>query len=102
MSVAAAIAEMRNARRYSPGFLNALATADADAQNIAVPMRVSELSPGMIVDTNICASNGTLLLARGQEITESAILRLQNFVATRRLEEPVRVIVPRMRNAQVA
>ena len=92
-SAQSAAAEMRAEGRYSPVFLNALAAIDDGGKNRAVSLRVAELFPGMMVDSNIYAKNGALLMARGQEITEGAITRLQNFLVTKRLEEPIRVVV---------
>jgi hypothetical protein len=73
-----------------------LQQSDAERENQALSLRVSELKPGIIVDANICSKNGVLLMARGQEITQGAIVRLHSFLATRRLEEPISVIVPRV------
>jgi response regulator RpfG family c-di-GMP phosphodiesterase len=95
-SVESAIAEMRSHRGYSPAYLDVLETIDVEIRNShAIFLKVSELRQGMITNTDIRARNGALLLARGQEITEGAIVRLRSFLATGRLTEPLSVIVRR-------
>lgn len=101
-SVETAIEEMRGTREYDPAFLDALATIEVEIQGShALFLKVSELRHGMITNADIRAKNGALLLARGQEITQGAIERLQSFLATRRLEEPLSIIVRRVPVAAV-
>jgi hypothetical protein len=48
----------------------------------------------MIINSAIYSKNGLLLLAKGQEISESAIARLESFASLFGIAEPISVIVP--------
>jgi hypothetical protein len=52
---------------------------------------VGDLAAGMIVDQDVIAHNGLLLLARGQEVTPPMIARLESFRDTHGVVEPFRV-----------
>lgn len=49
---------------------------------------LSELAPGMILEQNIYHKNGTLLLSKGHEINDAAILHLENQVKRKSVEQP--------------
>lgn len=56
-------------------------------------VKFHDLVPGMIADENIYAKNGTMIFARGQEITLSAILGLSTYIEHIGIREPIRVKV---------
>jgi hypothetical protein len=56
-------------------------------------LKATELFPAMIVDQDVRAKNGLLLLARGQEVTLSVLGRLKSFAARIGIVEPIRVLV---------
>lgn len=56
---------------------------------------ISELRPGMILDQDVHTPNGMLLLARGQEVSISALQRLRNLGHEHALAaEAIRVQIP--------
>lgn len=50
-----------------------------------------ELVPGMTAAEDVYAKNGTLIIAKGQEITWSVIQGLENFIKHIGIKEPIRV-----------
>lgn len=57
-------------------------------------IRLSELKPRMILNENLRAANGLLLVAKGQAVSEAIILKLQNFSTFAGLSQSFRVLVP--------
>lgn len=55
---------------------------------------LSELRPGMVLDQDVHMRNGMLLLARGQELTFSALQRLRNTMGAEGATVPFRVQIP--------
>ena len=53
---------------------------------------LAALKPGMVFATDVKLTNGTLFVARGYEVTESFLARIENFRAGS-IREPVRIIV---------
>jgi len=60
---------------------------------ISLELNVSDLKPGMILDAPIFTTRGSMLLAAGQEITMSLILRLINLAETRMIKNKIQVNV---------
>jgi hypothetical protein len=54
---------------------------------------VRDLRPGMTLDEDVRATNGVLLVARGQELTRALLERILNFHRLIGLAEPIRVNV---------
>jgi CheY-like chemotaxis protein len=77
--------------------LELLATlAGLHMQRTAMEQRsihVRDLTPKMILDEDVRSRNGTLLVAKGFEVTPTMIMRLQNFSAGVGVIEPFRVLV---------
>ncbi len=95
-SVESALAKMRAHSEYRQSFLTALAQVHVEqAQNESLRVAIEELRTHMIFDADVFARNGLLLLAKGQEVTESAIARLKSFYRTVGVIEPISVTVPR-------
>jgi CheY-like chemotaxis protein len=56
-------------------------------------LHVSDLQPGMLLDEDVLATNGILLVAKGQELTEAALMRLRTMSRIKGVREPIRVAV---------
>jgi hypothetical protein len=81
---------------YDPELVQALAEAAAeDEAMVIVPTRVRDLSVGAIVDEDVFATNGMLLVSNGQEVTPTVLERLHNFALGIGVVEPFRARVPR-------
>jgi hypothetical protein len=94
-SHAEALAHMRrHAEHYAPSCLEALAVFVAPEGGMEVRvLKSTELSPSMIVDQDVRAKDGLLLLAKGQEVTRSVLGRLKAFAAIVGIAEPIRVLI---------
>ncbi|MEK6786621.1 MAG: HD domain-containing phosphohydrolase [Nitrospirota bacterium] len=80
---------------YDPTVVEALKTAFA--REIKYEMRtttVANLDKGMILGEDIKSSTEVLLASKGQEVTPSMIMRLQNFGATSGVRQPFTVLIP--------
>jgi response regulator RpfG family c-di-GMP phosphodiesterase len=55
---------------------------------------ISELADHTILAENIMANTGVLLVAKGQEVTRSLQVRLENFLLRRSINATVKVFVP--------
>ena len=86
---------LRKRADYNPDFVEALQQIQVarDATEILL-VTVRQLRTRMIVNADVLSKSGLLLLAKGQEVTGSAIVRLHNFAATIGVVEPISVIVP--------
>jgi len=93
VSPKAAVATMRTDRRlYNPQVLDALESFRAGETGDAVrTLRVSDLARGMVIDEDIRAKNGVLLVAKGQEVTPPVLARLRAFAQGVGVAEPFRV-----------
>jgi HD-GYP domain-containing protein (c-di-GMP phosphodiesterase class II) len=93
-----ALATLRRRRGwYDPQLLDAfdeLIGKDADERETA-ELGLHELAEGMIFADDVMTIQGTLLVARGQEVTAGLLERLRNLSRTMRAREPVRMVVPR-------
>jgi len=81
---------------YDPAIVAALRDLDirpAASENRALD--VQELGVGMVLNQDIRAKNGTLLVTRGQEVTFPMLTRLKRWAHGVGIEQPVRVLVPR-------
>ncbi|MBI3300897.1 MAG: hypothetical protein HYZ72_02305 [Deltaproteobacteria bacterium] len=93
----AVLAQMRGQpHHYLPSLLAALENIELEkAVRVIKTVRVRELTPFMILDEDVHAKNGSLLLTKGHQLTTSIIERLRNFARTAGVVEPFRVLVPR-------
>ncbi len=69
------------------------ATALRSSRINKLAVKVSGLQIGMVLDEDLMSANGLRLLPKGQEITESMLLRVQGFAESIGVVEPVRVSV---------
>lgn len=88
-----AVREVEKLERFKDRYSWIQALNKAVAENFeASVLMIDELVPGMILDEDIFDSEDVLVVTKGQEVTESLIVRLQNFKkARRKITEPIRV-----------
>lgn len=84
---------------YDPAMLAAFAEALGTAARGARvrELRLSQVEAGMVFAQDVTTTAGTLLIARGQEVTLSLLERIRNFSLKVGVREPVRVILPQER-----
>lgn len=63
-------------------------------------LRFRELTPHMVLDSDVKTRDGALVLPKGHELNAVLIERLRQFAASRRLDEPIRVRVPPLKPGQ--
>lgn len=81
--------------QYNPHLLAALKeVTHVEADGSLKEVTVKELKVGMIIDRDVEALNGNLLVHEGQEVSLSVLLRLRNFARGVGVQEPIRVRVP--------
>lgn len=83
---------------YQPRLTAAIGSADLGAVEMEVrTIRLRDLKPNMIINEDLLAANGLLLVAKGQSISEPVIARLLNFgtLAWNERTFSVRVPMPR-------
>ncbi|MBU1567425.1 MAG: response regulator [Proteobacteria bacterium] len=79
---------------YNPELLKILSGLKLEAEHekvISVPVR--GISVGMITEQNIIASNGVLIIPKGQEVTWALLQGLKNFSQQVEIKEPILVRV---------
>ncbi len=92
---ATVLAQMATSRDYYSPFITALQKLQVEESKSETRwLNLVQLKPGMIVSAGIYSQTGLLLLAKGQEVTESAIARLTSFASLFGIIEPISVIVP--------
>ena len=97
VSPSSAVATLRGrGENFLPGLLDALEKLELEiADRIIKTVAVREITPLMILDEDIRSKNGSMLLAKGHQLTPSLVERLHNFIETAGVVEPIRVTVPR-------
>lgn len=89
------LSQMAEKLEYRPMFVTALQKLQVDeAKSETRWLKLSQIKPGMIVGAGIYSQTGLLLLAKGQEITDSAMARLNSFASLFGVIEPISVVVP--------
>jgi len=77
---------------YNPVILDHVAKFKPSERKVEIKnVRFRNIVVGMIVDEDVMAKNGTLLIPKDQKITWSIIESLTNFVRHVGIEEPIRV-----------
>ena len=93
-SVAEVIAELRSRRGYNRRFIDALRRLQMDAAASQIRLvNLDQLKPGMTIESDLYSKTGVLLLAKGHEVTESAIARLESFASLFGIAQPISVVV---------
>ena len=81
--------------RFHPGLIDLLRKVDFHGERAeSRVVTVAELAPRMLLDEDVMARNGLPIVPKGIEITETVLVRLQNFAAGIGVVEPFRVLVP--------
>lgn len=93
-----AAAEMaRDDGRFDPRVLALLGAAKLPGQDLIVKrLGVQQLHVGMIIDEDVYASSGTLIVARGNVISISMLERLRNSAASGTIQPTVQVKASRL------
>jgi hypothetical protein len=65
-----------------------------EAEAVAQLVTVRDLYPGMVLDENIRAKTGLLVIAKGHEVTYAMMERLRSYAKRVPLVEPFRVLLP--------
>jgi CheY-like chemotaxis protein len=97
LSAAEAVKRVRENLKVINGFIR-LSLDDLES---SVPMQlrecaVSELATGMILEEDLCNSNGLLIVAKGLELTDQWIERLKGFSQRGVIGRKVRVSMPQI------
>jgi ActR/RegA family two-component response regulator len=89
--------------KFSPEFFNALVSLDPHAEEQELSTcRIEELAPGMIIQQEIQAVDGCLVISKGQEVTFTVISKLKNLLARRAISNNITVSVPTMKLSSAA
>jgi len=79
---------------YDPRVLAALRrTLNVSRTYVIRQVKVHELIDGTTLADDVCSMNGTLLCAKGQEVTAMIRARLRNYVANIGIQAPIKVFV---------
>lgn len=76
---------------YNPEVLAELAKRKTSTHTRLATLRIRDLAVGMVVEGNVEAPNGTLLVPHGQELTWPILQGLINFSRQSGVKEPIRV-----------
>ncbi|RMG44440.1 MAG: response regulator [Acidobacteria bacterium] len=94
-SAKAAVAELRRRGDFDEKLLEAFEKVEiASIGHVVRTVPLSELRIGMILDQEVKAKNGLLLVAKGQEVTQPLLERLRSFARGVGVVEPMRVLAP--------
>jgi response regulator RpfG family c-di-GMP phosphodiesterase len=106
----AALDQMKSARgQYDPQLLATLrdltagvptAAARTGAHSIAIT--VKDLTPGMVLYSNVLTKDGVLIITAGHEINEMTIEKIQNFESISGIREPIFVVNPHEEESDLA
>jgi response regulator RpfG family c-di-GMP phosphodiesterase len=93
----------RTEGRYDPRLLEEFGTMLTGRPNEKViEVMIDDLEPGMILDADLQAKTGAVLVPRGWEITSSVLARVRNFAALQDgVAEPIAILVPRDPHARI-
>jgi response regulator RpfG family c-di-GMP phosphodiesterase len=93
-SVQATISALQgDAGAYDPRVLAALAACHELSEVPSPPQEidVDDLKPGMVVFDDVLTTDDVLLISRGTVVTDTLVLRLENYVGQRRVGRRIRV-----------
>jgi response regulator RpfG family c-di-GMP phosphodiesterase len=80
---------------YDPAILGSLeAVLGIETRYEVREVNVSGLVEKMILDEDVRAEKGMLLITKGHEVSQALIQRLKNFSQASGIKEPIRVLVP--------
>ena len=81
----------QQAEEYNPLVLAELARCRIGTHTRKASLRIRDLAVGMVVENDVEALNGTLLIPKGQELTWPILQSLVNFARQSAVKEPIRV-----------
>ena len=85
----------RQFKGLDPRIFRALVELEPEKQDRETRLcRLDELTTGMILDQEVRAADGTLVVSVGQEVTMPLLLKLKSFQEKGALEDKVRIFVP--------
>ncbi len=85
---------VRRPADVDPALIRCLSDVDADLRALTPrTMSSAVLRPGMILDEDLKAANGVLIMARGQEVSEAMLARMMRMASTEWLRTQVKVLV---------
>jgi response regulator RpfG family c-di-GMP phosphodiesterase len=94
-SLGEAMSLLRARRQHNPKFIDALRQLQIEVSKNQIRLvNLDQLKPGMHIEADLYSKTGLLLLAKGQEVTESAIARLTSFASLFGVAEPISVVIP--------
>ena len=80
---------------FSRAFFDALVSLDPNAEDGEIKKcAIDELTPGMIIQDEVCGPGGTLIVSKGQEVTSAVIFKLKNLQARRVTVGKITVSLP--------
>ena len=80
------------AQFYDPAVLTAFAnTFEQDSALVVKPVPISQLADGMLLADDVVTASEVLLVAKGQETTQSVRRHLQNYQANNQIGDTVNV-----------
>jgi response regulator RpfG family c-di-GMP phosphodiesterase len=86
----------RQPKEYDLDIVRALGTLqDRPSATRVETLPVSKLDVRMVLDQDVLARNGSLLVAKGQEVTFAVLERLRRWAQGVGVMEPIRVLLPR-------
>jgi response regulator RpfG family c-di-GMP phosphodiesterase len=82
---------------YDPAVLEAIARIQGDKPHDATVVKLPLLAvqPGMVFAEDVKTRSGLLLIARGQEVTPSLVVRIKNLTLNSKINDPVPVLLCR-------
>ncbi len=94
MQLKGALAEMGKRDIYNPAVLYALNSIEIGDSSLEVRLvKIDQLTTRMVVDEDVKAKNGMLLLTRGTDVTFPVVIRLRGIANNMGIVEPFRVLV---------
>ena len=80
---------------FDSQFLDAMMSLKSEGSKmVSRKIPVTKLIPGMVLQQEIKAGNGLLIVTKGQEITRPLLARLLNFVEAGVISDEILALVP--------
>lgn len=94
-SASAALAELRKTSPYPRAVLDALVTGIAALRPTVVrrEVKVGELAAGMLLEQDVVSGTGTVLVRKGERLSQTLAQRLKAFADTIGVGEPIKVVI---------
>jgi len=94
-TIQVAVAKLEKAGGYDERLLDALKSFKGNEQTmVKKALAIAQLQSAMILDEDVYAKNGTIVIGKGEKLHAAHIERLRNFSRGIGLVEPVRVWMP--------